>query len=93
MYRIGGRLGNSGVSRCGVDLGIPLLMNRISNLHPLSGWGTMSDGQFDWGGRLLKSNGGVQRLAQRGRKSRSEYKRTSQLNCETHKSSRDESRS
>ena len=53
----------------------------------------MSDGQFDWGGRLLKSNGGVQRLAQRGRKSRSEYKRTSQLNCETHKSSRDESRS
>ena len=58
-----------------------------------SGRGTMSGGQFDWGGRLLKSNGGVQRSAQRGRKSRSEYKRTSQLNCETHKSSRDESRS
>jgi hypothetical protein len=53
----------------------------------------MSDGQFDWGGRLPKGNGGVQRLAQRGRKSRSEYKRKSQLDCKTYKSSRDESRS
>ena len=25
--------------------------------------GTVSVGQFDWGGRLLKSNGGVQRSA------------------------------
>ena len=33
-----------------------------------SGWGTLSGGQFDWGGRLLKSSGGVQRLAQDGRK-------------------------
>ena len=33
-----------------------------------TGRGTMSGGQFDWGGRLLKSNGGVQRLAQHGRK-------------------------
>lgn len=24
--------------------------------------GTVSGGQFDWGGRLLKSNGGVQRF-------------------------------
>ena len=93
MYRIGGSLRNVGVSLRGGDVGIPLLMNRISNLHPLSGWGTMSDGQFDWGGRLLKSNGGVQRLAQRGRKSRNEYKRISQLDCKTYKSSRDESRS
>ena len=29
----------------------------------------MSGGQFDWGGRLLKSNGGVQRLAEHGQKS------------------------
>ena len=29
----------------------------------------MSGGQFDWGGRLRKGNGGVQRLAQHGRKS------------------------
>ena len=93
MYRIGGRLGNSGVSHCGVAVGIPLLMYRNSNLHPLSGWGTMSGGQFDWGGRLQKSNGGVQWLAQCGRKSHNEYKRKSQLDCETYKSSRDESRS
>ena len=93
MYRIGGRLGSQGVSFGGVDLGIPLLMNQVSNLLPLSGRGTMSDGQFDWGGRLQKGNGGVQRLAQRGRKSRNEYKRISQPDCETYKSNRDESRS
>ena len=93
MYRIGGRLRNRGVSFGGVNLGIPLLMNQVSNLLPLSGRGTMSDGQFDWGGRLQKSNGGVQRLAQRGRKSRNEYKRISQPDCETYKSNRDESRS
>ena len=34
-----------------------------------SGQGTLSGGQFDWGGRLLKSNGGVQRLAEHGQKS------------------------
>ena len=51
----------------------------------------MSDGQFDWGGRLQKSNGGVQRSAQRGRKSRNEYKRISRPNCETYKSSSNES--
>ena len=33
-----------------------------------SGRGTVLGGQFDWGGRLLKSNGGAQRLAQHGRK-------------------------
>ena len=91
MYRIGGSLGNRGVSFCGGDLGIPLLMYRDSNLRPLSGRGTMSGGQFDWGGRLLKSNGGVQRSAQRGRKSRNEYKRRRRPNCETHKSSSNES--
>ena len=93
MYRIGGRLRSSGVSLSGVAVGIPLLMNRISNLRPLTGRGTLSGGQFDWGGRLQKSNGGVQSLAQRGRKSRKEYKRRSQVNCETNKSSRYESRS
>ena len=91
MYRIGGSLRSVGVSLRGGDVGIPLLMNRSSNLHPLSGWGTMSDGQFDWGGRLLKSNGGAQRSAQRGRKSRNECKRISRPNCETYKSSSNES--
>ena len=50
----------------------------------------MSGRQFDWGGRLQKGNGGAQRLAQRGRKSRSECKRRSQPNCETNKSNRNE---
>ena len=57
-----------------------------------SGHGTLSVGQFDWGGRLLKSNGGVQRFAQNGRKPFVEYKGRSELNCETYRSSRDESR-
>ena len=30
---------------------------------------TVSDGQFDWGGRLLKGNGGVQRFPRPGWKS------------------------
>ena len=58
-----------------------------------SGRGTLSGGQFDWGGRLQKSNGGAQRLAQHGRKSCIECKRISQLDCETDGSSRYESRS
>ena len=92
MYRIGGSLRNVGVSLRGGDVGIPLLMNRISNLHPLSGWGTMSDGQFDWGGRLLKSNGGVQRFPQNGWKPFAECKGRRELDCETDRSSRYESR-
>ena len=56
-----------------------------------SGWGTLSGGQFDWGGRLLKGNGGVQRLVQHGRKSCNECKRINQPNCETDKSSSNES--
>ncbi len=34
-----------------------------------SGHLTVAGGQFDWGGRLLKSDGGVQRFPQAGRKS------------------------
>ena len=49
--------------------------------------------QFDWGGRLLKSNGGVRRLAQTGQKSVDECNGISQPDCKTDKSSRDESRS
>ena len=54
---------------------------------------TVSGGQFDWGGRLLKSNGGAQRFAQGGWKSPAECIGISELDCETYKSSRDESRS
>ena len=42
-----------------------------SNPDRLSLSETVSDGQFDWGGRLLKGNGGAQRLPQRGWKPRS----------------------
>ncbi len=54
---------------------------------------TVSGGQFDWGGRLPKSNGGVQRFTQNGWKSFVERNGISELDCETYKSSRDESRS
>ena len=57
-----------------------------------SGHGTLSVGQFDWGGRLLKSNGGVQRFAQNGRKPFAEYKGKSELNCKTYKLRRVERR-
>jgi len=52
----------------------------------------MSGRQFDWGGRLPKSNGGAQRSTYPGWKSGGKRKGRSRLNCETYKSSRDESR-
>ena len=54
--------------------------------------GTVSGRQFDWGGRLLKSNGGAQRFPQVGRKSTIECISKRELDCETNKSSRYESR-
>ena len=54
--------------------------------------GTVSGRQFDWGGRLLKSNGGVQRFPQVGRKSTVECNSKRELDCETYKSNRYESR-
>ena len=54
---------------------------------------TVSGGQFDWGGRLPKSNGGVQRFPQAGWKSARECKRIRELDCKTDGSSRYESRS
>ena len=57
-----------------------------------SGVGTLSGGQFDWGGRLLKSNGGAQRFPQDGWKSSIECKGRRELNCETDMSNRCESR-
>ena len=53
---------------------------------------TVSGGQFDWGGRLLKSNGGVQRFPQNGWKPFAECKGRRELDCETDRSSRCESR-
>ncbi len=59
---------------------------------PLSGYETMLGGQFDWGGCLLKSNGGALRFPQYDWKPCEECKGTRELNCETYKSSRCESR-
>ena len=53
--------------------------------------GTVSVGQFDWGGRLQKGNGGAQRFVQHGRKPCSECKRINEPNCETDGSSSNES--
>ena len=64
----------------------------ILTCGPESGRGTLLGGQFDWGGRLLKSNGGVQRFPQVGRKSTVECNSKRELDCETYKSSRYESR-
>ena len=79
-------------SSYGANLGIPPLSCLISNSHPLSGWRTVSGGQFDWGGRLPKSNGGAQWFPQVGRKSTKERNGIRELDCETYKSSRYESR-
>ena len=52
----------------------------------------MSGGQFDWGGRLLKSNGGARRFPQDALKPAVECKRIRELDCKTNKSSRVERR-
>ena len=57
-----------------------------------SGVWTVLGGQFDWGGRLRKSNGGVQRFPQNGWKPFAECKGRRELDCETDMSSRCESR-
>ena len=92
MYRIGGRLRSEDVSSRGADVGIPLLEYWNTNQIPLTGIGTMSGGQFDWGGRLPKGNGGAQRSPQHGWKSCIECKGIRRPDCETDKSSRYESR-
>jgi hypothetical protein len=65
---------------------------RILTLNREAGERTVSGGQFDWGGRLLNDNGGAQRFPQAGWKSAIECKSIRELDCETYKSSRDESR-
>ena len=83
MYRIGGRLRRSDASHFGVDVGIPPLQYWISNQPPLPGGGTMSGGEFDWGGRLRKSIGGAQRFPQNGWKPFAECKGIRELDCDT----------
>ena len=57
-----------------------------------SGLGTVVVGQFDWGGFLPKGNGGAQWFPQAGWQSVVECKGIRELNCETDRSSRYESR-
>ena len=65
---------------------------RILTSSREAGRRTVSGGQFDWGGRLLKGNGGAQRFSQAGWKSADECKGIRELDCETNKSSRVETR-
>ena len=80
----------------------PVVMELTLGYHPdsievltgchESGDRTLLGGQFDWGGRLLKSNGGAQRFPQNGWKSFTECKGKRELDCERDISSRYESR-
>ena len=58
-----------------------------------SGRGTVLGGQFDWGGRHLKGNGGAQRFPQAEWKPAIECKGIRELDCERDISNRYESRS
>ena len=91
MYRIGGSRRRQDASLAGGAVGIPLFCCRSSNRGASSASGTVSGGQFDWGGRLLKGNGGAQRFVQHGRKSCSECKRRNEPNCEADGPSSNES--
>ncbi len=53
---------------------------------------TVPDGQFDWGGSRLKHNNGVPRFPQVGRQSTVEYNGIRELNCESDRTNRYESR-
>ena len=92
MRRIGGSLRTPDSGPGGGNVEIPPLFGSGPNPRPSSGRGTASGGQFDWGGRLLKSNGGAQRFPQAGWKSAAECIGTRELDCEAYKPSRDESR-
>ena len=66
--------------------------SRILILSLITGQMTVPDGQFDWGGSLLKSNKGVQRFPQDGRQSSVECNGIRKLNCESDRTNRYESR-
>ena len=65
---------------------IGILTRSVTSLRTVSG------GQFDWGGRLRKSNGGAQRSSQNDWKPFKECKGKRRLDCESDNSSRYESR-
>ncbi len=69
----------------------PVCIRRLTLIRE-SGQRTLLGGQFDWGGLLQKSNGGVQRQAQSGWQSLVERKGKSLLDCECYGTSRAERR-
>ena len=91
MCSIAGRLGSLLARVGGVNSEIPAWRYFDPN-RAITIAGTVAGGQFDWGGRLLKSNGGAQRLAQAEWKPADACKGKSQLDCEANEPSRDESR-
>jgi hypothetical protein len=81
-----------GASSDGGNLEIPPFRTLKSNLPLKSRGRTLSGGQFDWGGRLPKSNGGARRYPQPDWKPGDECIGIRVLHCETYKSNRCESR-
>ena len=69
----------------------PCSIGFLTSDHELAR-GTMSGGEFDWGGRLRKGIGGAQRFPQNGRKPFEECKGRRELDCDTDGWSRYESR-
>ena len=88
MCRIGGRLRIRNASSLGVAVEIPPF--RWMGSNPAEG--TPLGGQFDWGGRLQKRNGGFPRSAQHEWQPCVECIGISELDWETYKSIRCESR-
>ena len=80
----------------------PVAMEPLLGYHPCGigfltssrdpAGGTMSGGEFDWGGRLRKGIGGAQRFPQNGWKPFEERKGRRELDCDTDGWSRYESR-
>jgi len=93
LRSLGGRRRRIFFGKSGAISEIPLSCCSFSHRLQKAWDETFSDGQFFWGGSLLKGNGGVQRFSQAGRKSVVEYKGKRELHCKTYKSNRDESRS
>ena len=81
-----------------IEIGALASMESTLKYHPdCSGCltdnvGTLSGGEFDWGGRLPKSNGGAQRFSQPDWKPGAECNSKRELDCKTDKSSRLETR-
>ena len=64
----------------------PLTHNGIARV------GTVAGGEFDWGGRLPKGNGGAQRFPQAGWQSAGACKGTRELDCKADTPRRGETR-